>query len=320
VAVRDKNSSYEVDFLIKEISEELDEGKKKTKIKNRRYAAMKSLGEEDFFSHQEMRRRNPLLYSDLVESHMTEEEISARRSKETEEEKKREEDIKRRELEERIREKELLKRIEKEENGEVAPVGEDGLSAEASLDMQSISSSLPSTSNSGVDNTTLSQYLLKCYDEKETNKFRDFQKGGEEEVEEEEEEEEDEDEEEGEGKEASGDGALTELPEAEKSLLESEFEWRMREQFLDGGDALFGVNYQQIDEDEKLDDLETINRDAEDKWFEQEEEDDDEEEAMNDLSDADELNFRPRRVDAQKDAAMDDDDEVDYLDFALDQC
>ena len=49
VADRDKNSSYEVDFLIKEISEELDEGKKKTKIKNRRYAAMKSLGEEDFF-------------------------------------------------------------------------------------------------------------------------------------------------------------------------------------------------------------------------------------------------------------------------------
>ena len=50
-AQSDKNRSYEVEFLIKEISEELDEGKKKTKIKNRRYAAMKSLGDEDFFRY-----------------------------------------------------------------------------------------------------------------------------------------------------------------------------------------------------------------------------------------------------------------------------
>ena len=255
---------------------------------------------------------------------MTEEEISARRSKETEEDRKREEDIKRRELEQRIREKELLKRIEREEDGEVVAVDGDGLSAEAGLDMQSMSSSLPSASTSGVDNTTLSQYLLKCYDEKETNKFRDFQKGGEEEVEEEEEEEEEEDDEgdQEEGREISGNTALTELPEAEKSLLESEFESRMREQFLDGGDALFGVDYQQIDDDEKLDDLDTINRDAEDKWFEQEEEEeenDEEGEGMKDHSD-DESNFKPRRIDAQKDVAMEEDDDVDYLDFALDQC
>ena len=41
---------YEMNFLMDEILEELDERKRKTKIKNRRFNAMKSLGdEEDFF-------------------------------------------------------------------------------------------------------------------------------------------------------------------------------------------------------------------------------------------------------------------------------
>ena len=40
---------YEVEFLIKEIFEEMDDRKRKTKIKNRRYAALKNFREEDFF-------------------------------------------------------------------------------------------------------------------------------------------------------------------------------------------------------------------------------------------------------------------------------
>ena len=48
-AHRNRNLDYEVEYLLYEIAEDLDEKKKKTKIKNRRYAAMNSLGEEDFF-------------------------------------------------------------------------------------------------------------------------------------------------------------------------------------------------------------------------------------------------------------------------------
>jgi len=330
---------YEVEFLIKEIFEEMDDRKKKTKIKNRRYAALKNFREEDFFSHQEMRRRNPLLYSDLVESNLTDEEISARRSKETEDEKRKEEEIRKRDLEERLREKELLKRIEREDEGgdpaEDGTMKEDRLPASEShrLDMQSMTSSLPSTSTGGgggggVDNTTLSEYLLKCYDEKETNKFRDFQKGGEEEVEEEEEEEEeedDDDEEQDEDGTAKSNKKKNQVSECEKSLMEEEFVSRMKEQFLDGGDAIFGVDYQSIDEDERLDDLETIIRDAQDKWF-----DDDNDDSDNDNDDVDAMpwqqsvtedEFKPRnRCVVEQNVKMDDEDDVvDYLDFKLDQ-
>ena len=44
-----ENRDYEIEFLLSEILEELDEQKKKTKIKNRRFCAMKSLGKDDFF-------------------------------------------------------------------------------------------------------------------------------------------------------------------------------------------------------------------------------------------------------------------------------
>jgi len=326
------NQDYEIEYLLNEILEEMDDKKKKTKIKNRRFSAMKSLGKDDFFSPTEMRRRNPLLHSDLVESNLTDEEVSARRSKETEEEKRREDEARQKDLEERIKERELLKRAEKEEMGLIDdddegirvepatsehsngssrfPLAPSGMSSR--LDMNSISHSLPSTSSPAIDTTTLSEYLLKCYDEKETNKFRDFQKGGEEEVEEEEDDDEEEDEER--GAEDSAEKPRKEVSEAKKSLLEAEFESRMREQFLDGGDAIFGVDYQRIDEDEKLDDLETIDRDAEEKWFEDDDEDDIVEDAL-DKMDEDQLNCRGNGRTVGDPKA--DDDEVDYLDFAL---
>ena len=43
------NQDYEIEYLLNEILEEMDDKKKKTKIKNRRFSAMKSLGKDDFF-------------------------------------------------------------------------------------------------------------------------------------------------------------------------------------------------------------------------------------------------------------------------------
>ena len=290
-----------------------------------------------------MRRRNPLLYTDLVESNLTDEEVSARRAKETEEEKRREDEARKKDLEIRIKERELLKRIEKDEAGQVADDDDDegirvtpslpkpskvsstapsGSAASTSrLDMNCISSSLPSASSSGVDTTTLSEYLLKCYDEKETNKFRDFQKGGEDEVEEEEDEEETEDEEGTEEDDSQMQNCdvkeKKELPEAEKSLLEAEFFSRMREQFLVGGDAIFGVDYQRIDEDERLDDLETIDRDAEEKWFEDEDEDEAVVEGLDKMDDEVDVMCHSKGRGKEVSITNGDDESVDYLDFVF---
>ena len=158
----------------------------------------------------------------------------------------------------------------------------------------------------------------------------DFQKGGEEEVEEEDDDEEDTDEEDGEEMDNgethnSEKKGKKEIPLAEKSLLEAEFESRMREQFLVGGDAIFGVDYQRIDQDDKLDDLETIDRDAEDQWFGDDDDDDDDD----DYNDAfvegfekmDEDVVAMGRLNGKDDIEVvgknDDDDSVDYLDFVL---
>eukprot|EP00730_Choanoeca_flexa_P009940 TRINITY_DN14476_c0_g1_i1.p1 TRINITY_DN14476_c0_g1~~TRINITY_DN14476_c0_g1_i1.p1 ORF type:complete len:287 (+),score=67.18 TRINITY_DN14476_c0_g1_i1:77-937(+) len=58
----------------------------------------------------------------------------------------------------------------------------------------------------------------------------------------------------------------TALPEEERQRLELEFQQMMQERFLAGKDTEF-VDYADIDDDERLDDLVTLGRDAEEAWF-----------------------------------------------------
>jgi len=393
-------TSYEVGFLLGEIEAELDERKSKTRIRNRRFKAMKELGEDhDFFSSLEMRRRNPALYADLVEANLTEEEIGERRAKEMEEERKSEEASREKERTQRQTEEETLKGIDAVEvvgkavdglgdSGHAKNAGtasDAGISSECpsnplpngDIDMKTVtdgnlSSVDPSISTSStsksissdseltpepsqpspidldlnkatistsqskkktiffkshldktdqpsstarasgkLDNTTLSQYLLKCYDEKETSKYRDFleELGGQEEEEEDDEDEEEEKEDDVDDEDAQMVAMEKEnkrkaaIPAGEKAMLEAEFQSRMQQQFIGGGDRLFGVDYARIDEDENLDDLEAIGRDMEDKWFDDDEVEETEDSAVGDKTKSDNEKM--------------DDDEVDYMDFVV---
>jgi hypothetical protein len=58
----------------------------------------------------------------------------------------------------------------------------------------------------------------------------------------------------------------TAIPEEDRLQLQTEFERMMQERFLAGLDGEF-VDYSAIDNDETLDDLATLNRDAEEAWF-----------------------------------------------------
>ena len=69
---------YTIDFYIKEIRQQLDNKKNQTKIRNRRYEAMKQLTDEgEYFGEEEMKQRDPLLYEQMVGQYLTDEEIQA---------------------------------------------------------------------------------------------------------------------------------------------------------------------------------------------------------------------------------------------------
>ncbi|XP_013397532.1 coiled-coil domain-containing protein 97 [Lingula anatina] len=68
--------NYEVDFHLKELRKQFSKKESKTIIKNRRYEAMKKLIEDgEYFSEEEMKSRNPLLYEQMIGQYLTEEEI-----------------------------------------------------------------------------------------------------------------------------------------------------------------------------------------------------------------------------------------------------
>lgn len=65
---------YEVDFYIKEILNVTSKSEK-IQTKNRRYEAMKALiNEGEYFSNSEMKKRNPLLFEQLVGQYMNQAE------------------------------------------------------------------------------------------------------------------------------------------------------------------------------------------------------------------------------------------------------
>ncbi|KAK2707046.1 coiled-coil domain-containing protein 97-like [Artemia franciscana] len=66
---------YEVLFHLKEARKLKETPKQNVTIKNRRYDALKRLLQEgEYFSEEQMRKRNPLLYESLVGQYLTEEE------------------------------------------------------------------------------------------------------------------------------------------------------------------------------------------------------------------------------------------------------
>jgi len=70
-SIRDDN--YEVDFHLKQM--EISTGARSIQIKNRRYEALQKLVDtSDYFTEEEMQRRNPILYNQLVGRYHTKEE------------------------------------------------------------------------------------------------------------------------------------------------------------------------------------------------------------------------------------------------------
>lgn len=75
------SSDYIVNFWTREIRQRLNESGTKlhqTVIKNRRYEAMRQLDAlGEYFSDEEMKRRDPLLYDEMIGQHLTDDEAMA---------------------------------------------------------------------------------------------------------------------------------------------------------------------------------------------------------------------------------------------------
>ncbi|XP_044527067.1 coiled-coil domain-containing protein 97 isoform X1 [Gracilinanus agilis] len=177
----------------------------RTRLRNRRYAALQELirGGE-YFSDEQMRARDPLLYEQYIGQYLSEEELAATRCPES-----------------------------------LAP-----------------------------DGCPLADLLLQSYQEGMLQR-RLLQQQEEEEacLEEEEDEEEDDCEEEN-----SGPGQEEEawVPDSEeKVILREEFTSRMHQRFLDGKDGDF--DYSKVDDNPEFDNLDIVNRDEEERYFDEEE-------------------------------------------------
>ena len=69
---------YAIDFHLGEIRQRLNESREQTKVKNRRYEAMKQLVDGgEYFSEEEMKQRDPLLYEQMVGQYLNDDEIHA---------------------------------------------------------------------------------------------------------------------------------------------------------------------------------------------------------------------------------------------------
>lgn len=70
-----KDNNYEVNYYMTQLEKTLDETKNKVKIKNRRYEALQRLMKRgEYFSDSEMKKRNPLMFEQMIGKYMTEEE------------------------------------------------------------------------------------------------------------------------------------------------------------------------------------------------------------------------------------------------------
>ncbi|XP_050404643.1 coiled-coil domain-containing protein 97 isoform X2 [Patella vulgata] len=71
--------NYEIDFYVTHIKQNLNKITSAKIVKNRRYSAMQKLvSEGDYFSEDEMKYRDPLLYEEMVGQYLTSDEIQSR--------------------------------------------------------------------------------------------------------------------------------------------------------------------------------------------------------------------------------------------------
>ncbi|XP_048378541.1 coiled-coil domain-containing protein 97 isoform X1 [Stegostoma tigrinum] len=74
--------NYEVTFYCKEIRKSSMKKTARTNVRNKRYAALQQLIKDgEYFSDEQMRTRDPLLYQQYIRQYMTEEELLAENSK-----------------------------------------------------------------------------------------------------------------------------------------------------------------------------------------------------------------------------------------------
>ena len=81
----DGSKDFEVVFRVEELRRNLDSRVRETRVRNRRYECIKELTEKtEYFSEEEMRDRNPLLYEHYIGQYLTQEEKAARDSNKSE--------------------------------------------------------------------------------------------------------------------------------------------------------------------------------------------------------------------------------------------
>ena len=73
----DRHSDYEVVFRLKELRKLLSPRNRQQRVQNRRFECMKELMDTDYFSEEEMRQRNPLLFNYYIGQYLSEEELAA---------------------------------------------------------------------------------------------------------------------------------------------------------------------------------------------------------------------------------------------------
>ena len=74
----DARKSYEIEFYCKQIEKSKTKNFSETRVKNRRYQALKELiSQREYFSDEEMKFRDPYLYHQMVGQYLTDDEIQA---------------------------------------------------------------------------------------------------------------------------------------------------------------------------------------------------------------------------------------------------
>ncbi|CAJ0957178.1 unnamed protein product [Ranitomeya imitator] len=204
------SGDYTADFYFKEIRKASLKKVHHTRVRNKRYAALQQLiSAGDYFSDEQMRARDPLMYEHYVGQYQSEEEIMSQNSRDM---------------------------------------------AQA---------------------TSLSDVLLNSCEEQSLQRRLEAQREMEQNCEEEEE---DEDSEEEESEVLSEEEP--ELDNEEKALMRDEFVSRMHQRFLDGKDWDF--NYSEVDDNPDFDNLDIVNRDEEERYF-----DDDKDEGIDEMEEED---------------------------------
>ncbi|KAL6457159.1 hypothetical protein MHYP_G00341220 [Metynnis hypsauchen] len=197
------SSDCRAQYYCTEVQKRASSSANRTRVRNHRYAALRALQREgQYFSEEQMRFREPLLYEQYIGQYLSEEEILQR----------------------------------SEEAMQKGP-------------------------------GSLADLLIDSYQERQLqNRLQDEQERqqcAEEEEEEQEEEENDESRQ-----------AEWEPTAEEKAMLREEFLSQMHQRFLDGKDKDF--NYSEVDENPDYDNLDIVNHDAEDRYFDEDDEEDEE--------------------------------------------